>query len=1109
MDIGATHLTPRIRSLHSALPSYSPNGVSIPRDDGSEVYVFSNYGQHLSTVDPVTGATLRTFQYNANNQLTGITESRGGMTTIAYNGTTVTITPPFSSGTQQTTLTLDQVGGHALSIQTPAGETTRFTYSNGLMTTMIDPKSNLHSFAYDGMGRLIQDTDPTGASTQLQSTVQSSPVSTAGGIEPLVSWSTAVTSGAGHVTTHEDFTFSNGNRQRTLVAPSGAARTSIQASTDLWTNSAPDGTFTSTQLAPDPQFGMLDAYPGSVTRTTPSGKSYTSKRTRTSTGSALAPSQILDLKTLNGTSTWSSIFTAATGAQPGQWLYVSPANRQRLEQLDNLGRVTSISYPGTTTLPTTSYVYDADGRVQMVTVTANGGASVRTTNMTYDQFLAGYLATVQDPAGNVTTYDQRDNDGRVLDTQLPDFANVPQSHVAMSYDLNGNLATLTVPPATPLSSVHSFADTPVDLLASYAPPQVSSTTTGTDPELATLATSYAYNADRKITATIVPEGSGFHAVTQDYDAFGRLLSRFDPLSNVTTTYQYATNASGVSTDQVGSLTTSDGVVMTNVFDGFLKTQTQWSSNSVSGALSWTYDNFFRPATLQVGGTGITYAYDADSLYVGTSTPLFHVTRDVAGSSLDGLPRSATLGAVSETWTYDGFGAVASYTVQTSDGAVEYAMSGVGIGTPITRDALGRITSMQELVSGSTHTWGIGYDSRGRLETVTRDGTTTTYGYDPNGNLTAINGATFGTFDAQDRMVSFTPPGGEPWTLAYTNNGDLTAKASSAQSYTFNYDLSSNLRSVSDSVSGSTAWSLDYVIDGMNRRIGKAVTAGSGLIQEGLLYDEQRRVVAELDGSNNVLSTFVYGLKPRVPDYMVRGGATYRIVSDWRGDVRLVLDTTKTGTAAVVEQIDYDEWGNVTNLVDPACTPGGTELCFQPFGFAGGVWDVTTGIVRFGARDYDPQARRWVSKDPIRFGGGLNIYVYVGDDPINKIDPQGTDGLGQFLLEWEELHRTRNQYNNCPPSPPIQACTPDSPDPPDDGRTWKQDPDLGFPAFGLGGKFRGSDGSECDYNPDGSLDPGPESFNYCPDPLTPCHVLIDVLPHWLFGPGFGGPPYSYP
>jgi YD repeat-containing protein len=93
--------------------------------------------------------------------------------------------------------------------------------------------------------------------------------------------------------------------------------------------------------------------------------------------------------TMNGTSTWSSIFTAATGGQPGQWLYVSPANRQRVEQLDSLGRVTSVSYPGTTTLPTTSFVYDADGRVQTVTVTANGGASTRTTSMTYDQFLAG------------------------------------------------------------------------------------------------------------------------------------------------------------------------------------------------------------------------------------------------------------------------------------------------------------------------------------------------------------------------------------------------------------------------------------------------------------------------------------------------------------------------------------------------------------------------------------------------------------------------------------------------------------------------------------------------------------------------------------------------
>ena len=223
-------------------------------------------------------------------------------------------------------------------------------------------------------------------------------------------------------------------------------------------------------------------------------------------------------------------------------------------------------------------------------------------------------------------------------------------------------------------------------------------------------------------------------------------------------------------------------------------------------------------------------------------------------------------------------------------------------------------------------------------------------------------------------------------LPYTNNGDLSNKSNGTLGYQFGYDLSSNLRYVQ--LTGGSASGVDYLIDGINRRMGRAVTSGSGTVMDGLLYDEQGRVVAELDGSNNVLSTFIYGLKPNVPDYMVRGGVAYRIVSDWRGDVRLVLDTTKTGAAAVVEQIDYDEWGNVVNLVDPACSLGGTALCFQPFGFAGGVWDVTTGVVRFEARDYDPATRRWTQKDPIRFGGGWDLYVYAGDDPINGSDPSG-------------------------------------------------------------------------------------------------------------------------
>jgi len=58
-------------------------------------------------------------------------------------------------------------------------------------------------------------------------------------------------------------------------------------------------------------------------------------------------------------------------------------------------------------------------------------------------------------------------------------------------------------------------------------------------------------------------------------------------------------------------------------------------------------------------------------------------------------------------------------------------------------------------------------------------------------------------------------------------------------------------------------------------------------------------------------------------------------------------------------------------------------------FARGLCDPDTGLVRFGAREYEPELGRWVSKDPIRFEGRqTNLYVYVGDDPVNRADPSG-------------------------------------------------------------------------------------------------------------------------
>jgi RHS repeat-associated protein len=123
---------------------------------------------------------------------------------------------------------------------------------------------------------------------------------------------------------------------------------------------------------------------------------------------------------------------------------------------------------------------------------------------------------------------------------------------------------------------------------------------------------------------------------------------------------------------------------------------------------------------------------------------------------------------------------------------------------------------------------------------------------------------------------------------------------------------------------------------------------------------------------------VYGTRINVPDYMVADGTTYRLISDHLGSVRLVVDAT---TGVVAQRLDYDEFGNVTS---------NTNAGFQPFGFAGGLYDADTGLVRFGARDYDPEVGRWTAKDPILFeGGDTNLYAYCGNDPVNYVD---TDGM---------------------------------------------------------------------------------------------------------------------
>ena len=171
----------------------------------------------------------------------------------------------------------------------------------------------------------------------------------------------------------------------------------------------------------------------------------------------------------------------------------------------------------------------------------------------------------------------------------------------------------------------------------------------------------------------------------------------------------------------------------------------------------------------------------------------------------------------------------------------------------------------------------------------------------------------------------------------------------------------------------SALTIDYLIDGQNRRVGKFV---NGTKVQGFLYSNQLNPIAELDGNNNVVSRFIYGTKINVPDYMIRGGQTYRIISDHLGSPRLIVNIA---TGDVVQRIDYDEFGTIINDSNPG---------FQPFGFAGGIYDQHIKLTRFGARDYDAETGRWTSKDPSLFNGGINLFGYASSDPVNYFDNDG-------------------------------------------------------------------------------------------------------------------------
>ena len=565
----------------------------------------------------------------------------------------------------------------------------------------------------------------------------------------------------------------------------------------------------------------------------------------------------------------------------------------------------------------------------------NNSMLYKSTQGTRKQVMSYYsndlLKSVRNSLDQVTTYTY-DAAQRIKTKTLPDLR-----VITYTYDSNGNMTSIT-PPGR---SSHQLTFGTNDQLTSYNPPTVTGVLTPN--------TIYTYNNDKQVTKITRPDGQ---EINYTYDSVTGL--------ETTMSGSFGTISTEHAKDLPFGYTDQDGNAIHQFYRGTTPSLQRYMKE---GNQIYEYERI--PAsdagekigseTLYASGPGsvaqtILHTYDDDE-YKSKVGDL-SIKYDIPNGQL----AQTSLGSVKDYYYYNAFGELRKYVAKFKANVIyQYELE---------RDGIGRITKKTEVLNNVTSVFDYVYDSAGRLIQVSTGGVVSSvYAYDSNSNRIGgiIRGeSTSATYDEQDRLTSY-----NGMALTYNANGELLTKGSS----TYAYDVLGGLRQYSK---GSLT--VSYEIDPKQRRAGRII---NGALTSRYAYNPEGEVVGQLDANNKLIKTFVYATKSHVPDYYIdQNNNKFKIITDHLGSVRMVV--SKSGR--VLQLMEHDEFGRVLQDTRPG---------FLPFGFAGGLYEHRTGLVRFQARDYDSQTGRWTAKDPIRFDAGdTNLYGYVFNDPVNFIDPSG-------------------------------------------------------------------------------------------------------------------------